>query len=61
MSAKVSIGDGAAKKSTLRIFDMDLSGKVMLLGADFLRANRVLISMSQRKIYVTPVKEVMFD
>ena len=59
--AMVSIGDGVAKKSTLRIFDMDLSGEVMVLGADFLRANRVLISMSQRKIYITPVKEAMFD
>jgi len=38
-----------------------LSGELMVLGADFLRANRVLISMSQRKIYITPVKEAMFD
>ena len=57
----VSIGNGDAKKSTLRIFDMDLSGEVMVLGADFLRANRVLISMSQRKIYITQLKDVMFD
>lgn len=59
--AMVSIGNGPTKKSTLRIFDMDLSGEVMVLGADFLRANRILISMSQRKIYITPLKGVMFD
>ena len=59
--ATVAIGNGPTKQSTLRIFDMDLSGEVMVLGADFLRANRVLISMSQRKIYITPVKDTMFD
>lgn len=59
--AMVSIGDGPTKKSTLRIFDMDLSGEVMVLGADFLRANRILISMSQRKIYITSLKEAMFN
>jgi hypothetical protein len=58
--ATVTIGNGPAMKSTLRIFDMDLSGEVMVLGADFLRANRVLISMSQRKIYITQLKDVMF-
>ncbi len=59
--ATVAIGNGPIKQATLRIFDMDLSGEVMVLGADFLRANRVLISMSQRKIYITQVKEAMFD
>ena len=59
--ATVAIGNGPTKNATLRIFDMDLSGELMVLGADFLRANRVLISMSQRKIYITPVKEALFD
>lgn len=59
--AQVAIGDGAPRKATVRIFDMDLSGEVMVLGQDFLRAHRVLISMSQRKLYITPVKDAMFD
>lgn len=59
--AQVAIGDGPAKKATLRIFDMELSGEIMVLGADFLRANRVLISMSQRKLYITPLKDIMFE
>jgi len=59
--ADVSIGSSAVKKAMVRIVDMDLSGEVMVLGADFLRANRVLISMSQRKLYITPLKSVLFD
>jgi hypothetical protein len=58
--ADVAIGDYQVKQATVRIFDMDLSGEMMVLGADFLRANRVLIAMSQRKLYITPVKEGMF-
>ncbi len=58
--ADIAIGDYQVKQATVRIFDMDLSGEVMVLGADFLRANRVLISMSQRKLYITPVKPGMF-
>lgn len=58
--ADVAIGNYQVKQATVRIYDMDLSGEVMVLGADFLRANRVLIAMSQRKLYITPVKEGMF-
>jgi len=58
--ANIAIGDYQVKQATVRIFDMDLSGEMMVLGADFLRANRVLIAMSQRKLYITPVKEGMF-
>lgn len=58
--ADIAIGDYQVKQATVRIFDMDLSGELMVLGADFLRANRVLIAMSQRKLYITPVKEGMF-
>lgn len=58
--ADVAIGNYQVKQATVRIFDMDLSGEVMVLGADFLRANRVLIAMSQRKLYITPVKAGMF-
>ena len=32
----------------------------MVLGADFLRANRVLISTGQQKLYITPLTERMF-
>lgn len=59
--ADVTIGDYAVKQATIRIFDMDLTGEAMVLGADFLRANRVLISTSQRKLYITRLKDGMFD
>lgn len=58
--ADIAIGEYQVKQATVRIFDMDLSGEMMVLGADFLRANRVLIAMSQRKLYITRVKEGMF-
>lgn len=58
--ADIAIGDYQVKQATVRIFDMDLSGEMMVLGADFLRAHRVLIAMSQRKLYITSVKDGMF-
>lgn len=60
VQADVTIGSYAVKNANVRIFDMDLTGEAMFLGADFLRANRVLISMGQHKIYITPLKDVMF-
>lgn len=58
--ADVAIGNYHDKAATVRIFDMDLSGEMMVLGADFLRANRILVSTSQQKLYITPLKERMF-
>jgi hypothetical protein len=59
--ADVAIGGYRDVHATVHIFDMDLTGEAMVLGADFLRANRVLISMGQQKLYITPLKERMFD
>lgn len=58
--ADVSMGNYAVKQAPVHIYDMDLTGEAMVLGADFLRANRVLISMGQRKIYITPLKDGVF-
>lgn len=58
--ADVAIGNYHDKTATVRIFDMDLSGEMMVLGADFLRANRILVSTSQQKLYITPLKARMF-
>jgi len=58
--ADVAIGSYRDKTAVVRIFDMDLSGEMMVLGADFLRANRVLVSTSQQKIYITPLTGRMF-
>lgn len=60
VTADVAIGGYRDARATVRIVDMDLTGEAMVLGADFLRANRVLISTGQRKLYITPLKERMF-
>ena len=51
--ADMAIGDYRVPQASLRIFDMSLSGEMMVLGLDFLRNHRVLISMSQRRIYIS--------
>lgn len=60
LPANVAFGDYQVKQATVPVFDMDWPGETMVPGADFLRANLVLIAMSQRKLYITPVKEGMF-
>jgi predicted aspartyl protease len=52
---QMSIGDLEIKDFSLHLVNLDLSGEVMLLGADFLRRHRVYIAMSQRRIYFSPV------
>lgn len=49
----LSIGNYKVPQASLRVFDMSLSGEMMVLGLDFLRNHRVLISMSQRRIYIS--------
>lgn len=51
--ADMSIGSYRVQNATIRIMDLTLSGEMMTLGADFLRNHRVLISMSQRRLYIS--------
>ena len=51
--ADMTIGDYRVQNATIRIMDLTLSGEMMSLGADFLRNHRVLISMSQRRLYIS--------
>jgi predicted aspartyl protease len=50
---EMSIGSYKVPNPSIRLFDMTLSGEMLVLGADFLRNHRLLISMSQRRIYIT--------
>lgn len=50
---EMKIGNYKVSNPQLRLFDMSLSGEMMVLGLDFLRNHRVLISMSQRRIYIS--------
>lgn len=50
----MQIGDYTMNDVKLRIWNMTLSGEMLVLGADFLRQHRVLISSGQRKVYFTP-------
>lgn len=52
----MSIGELKVSGFEVRLMDLDLSGEVLVLGADFLRSHRVYIAMSQNRIYFTPVK-----
>ncbi|MGX4644446.1 hypothetical protein [Massilia sp. SYSU DXS3249] len=51
--AEMSIGPYRVQNAVIRITDLTLSGEMMALGADFLRHHRVLISMSQRRLYIS--------
>jgi len=50
---EMSIGKYKVPNPRLYLFDMTLSGEMMVLGLDFLRNHRVLISMSQRRLYIS--------
>ena len=49
----MSIGGYKVQDASIRLMDLTLSGEMMVLGADFLRNHRVLISMSQRRLYIS--------
>ncbi|MFC5460514.1 aspartyl protease family protein [Massilia niabensis] len=51
--ANMSIGSYHVQNATIRIMDLTLSGEMMTLGADFLRNHRVLVSMSQKRLYIS--------
>jgi predicted aspartyl protease len=50
---KVEIGNHTLHNVTLRLKDLDLTGEALILGADFLREHRILVSASQHKIYMS--------
>lgn len=47
------IGSYRVQNAVIRIMDLTLSGEMMSLGSDFLRNHRVLVSMSQRRLYIS--------
>lgn len=47
------IGDEIVRNAELGVADYELGQIDMLLGADFLRAHRVLFAMSQKKLYLS--------
>ena len=51
--ADMTIGSYRVQNAAIRIMDLTLSGEMMSLGADFLRNHRVLVSMSQRRLYIS--------
>jgi predicted aspartyl protease len=51
--ADMAIGDYRVQNATIHLMDLTLSGEMMSLGSDFLRNHRVLISMSQRRLYIS--------
>jgi hypothetical protein len=50
----IQIGGYTISDTRLQVLNMTLSGEMLVLGADFLRKHRVLISSGQRKLYFTP-------
>lgn len=50
---EMKIGNYTVPTPRLYLYDMTLSGEMMVLGLDFLRNHRVLMSMSQRRIYIS--------
>lgn len=57
----IEMGNYKVNNVKLRILDMTLSGELMVLGMDFLRSHRILISPSQRKMYLTSPKGEFFN
>lgn len=53
--SEMLIGNYKVPDPQLRVFDMSLSGEMMVLGLDFLRNHRILVSMSQRRMYISPL------
>lgn len=50
---EMSIGSYRMQNVRLGVADMTLSGEMLVLGRDFLQNHRVLVSMSQRKLYIS--------
>jgi predicted aspartyl protease len=50
---EVVIGNHTLHNVTLRLKDLGLTGEALILGADFLREHRILVSTSQHKIYMS--------
>jgi hypothetical protein len=50
---EVVIGNHVLHNVTLRLKDLGLTGEALILGADFLREHRILVSTSQHKIYMS--------
>lgn len=57
----IEMGNYKVNNVKLRIMNMTLSGELMVLGMDFLRSHRILISPSQRKMYLTSPKGEFFN
>jgi predicted aspartyl protease len=53
---QMSIGGMQVNDFNLRLFNMDRSGEMLVLGLDFLKRHRVYVAMSQNRIYFTPVE-----
>lgn len=53
---QMSIGSLQVNDFNLRLFNMDRSGEMLVLGLDFLKRHRVYVAMSQNRIYFTPVE-----
>lgn len=51
----LNIGALEVKDIDLRLMDLPHSGEILVLGADFLHRYRVLIALSQQKIYFSPI------
>jgi len=59
--SEMLIGNYKVPDPQLRVFDMTLSGEMMVLGLDFLRNHRILVSMSQRRMYISPLGDAAFS
>lgn len=55
-----AIGDEQLKNVKLHIVDLGGAGEKVVLGADFLRSHRVLMSMSQRRMYFSYLGGAVF-
>lgn len=49
----LQLGDETIRNARVAVMETDLHEKDMVLGADFLRAHRVLFAMSQNKLYIS--------
>lgn len=58
---EITIGSYRIENATLRIADLSLNGEMMILGGDFLRNHRVLVSMAQRRLYISHLGGARFS
>jgi predicted aspartyl protease len=56
-----AIGDETIKNAEIAIIDASSADADMLLGADFLRAHRVLFAMSQKRLYISYLGGAVFS